>query len=210
MLRFTQSVVFGAVLLVAGSATAVAGTLAPCETVSGNLVSNCGFESGDFGPWSTFDATDNIGVGTSSPTSVAPNSGTFLAYFGQVDSTGGITQMIPTVAGQAYDISFYLQNDGPDNGEGGPGATFFDISFDGGSLYSESQAPAYGFTQFTFTGIVASSDNTPISFTFQQAPAYYSLDDVVVTASAPEPGSIGLIGVGLIGLSLILRRRKKS
>ena len=34
--------------------------------------------------------------------------------------------------------------------------------------------------------------------------------DVVVLSDAPEPGAIGLLGAGLVGFSLILRRRKRA
>jgi hypothetical protein len=183
--------------------------------VAGNLVLNCGFESTDFTSWSQFGNTANNGVGISSPTGTGPNSGTQLAFFGPVDSTGGISQDIATVAGQTYTISFYLQNDGP-NFDGLTGATFFDVSFGGASLYSETDATAgaYPFTQFQFSG-TGTGDTTTLAFTFQQNPAFYSLDDVVVVAAdaaadTPEPGTIGLLGAGLVGFSMMIRRRKRA
>jgi hypothetical protein len=42
-------------------------------------------------------------------------------------------------------------------------------------------------------------DNVPTSFTFDS-----------VDAAAPEPGTIGLLGAGLVGFSLALRRRKRT
>ena len=54
------------------------------------------------------------------------NSGKYAAYFGPVGSIGSISQSLSTVAGQSYEISFYLQN-----GVGGKNS--FDVLFGGGA-----------------------------------------------------------------------------
>lgn len=86
----------------------------PCDGVAGNLVSNCGFETGDFTGWTQFGDTTFDGVLTGDTyviPNVSPNSGLYMANFGSTTNSG-ISQSISTTPGTLYDISFYLENDG--------------------------------------------------------------------------------------------------
>ena len=116
-----------AMLYLAGTALAFATPSAAQE-----LVTNGGFETGNF---SGFTQTGNItfnGVGAGTGT-----SGSFGAFFGAVGSTGGITQSLATSAGQSYLIGFDLANDG-----GTP--NFYDVLFGGVSLFSATNSAAFG------------------------------------------------------------------
>jgi len=63
--------------------------------------------------------------------------------------------------------------------------TYFSVSFGGTTLYSESDAPAYDFKQYFLT-VTASSDSSVLEFMFQDDPAYYNLDDVVVVPASSD------------------------
>ena len=61
-----------------------------CQGVAGNLVANCGFETGDFtGGWSLTGNTGFTGVSSSAPYVF---SGTYGAQLGPIGSDGFLTQ----------------------------------------------------------------------------------------------------------------------
>src|SRR6266404_9344680 len=76
-----------------------------------NLVSNGGFETGNFAGWSQQGNTGFTGV-AGCFSSTCPHSGSFQAYFGPIGSTGGINQTLATDAGSTYTVDFWLANDG--------------------------------------------------------------------------------------------------
>ena len=112
---FTLSFVFSCLLMVQGQGKAAS----ICEAAAGNLVANCGFETGDFTSWnSTGNDTpaeqDNLyGVEGVDPfDSIAPNSGDNQAFFADlVANSTTLSQTITTNPGDTYAISFYLAQD---------------------------------------------------------------------------------------------------
>src|ERR1700694_1505879 len=70
-----------------------------------NLVTNPGFETGDFSGWTQFGDTSFTDV-----QSFNVHSGSFAAEFGQTSSDGGITQNIATTHGITYTVDFWLDN----------------------------------------------------------------------------------------------------
>src|SRR5713226_2730052 len=74
-----------------------------CDGVDGNLVMNCGFETGDFTNWAQSGNTGFTGVDD-----LSANSGAFGAYFGPIGDLGYITQTLSTIPGQTYSLTFYL------------------------------------------------------------------------------------------------------
>src|SRR3546814_10564006 len=88
------------------------------------------------------------------------NSGANAAYFGPVGATASISQVLNTVVGQSYDVSFYLQNSGA-------GTNSFDVFFGGGAAQiSYVDALAMPWTRLSFTG-TAVSDLTTLVFSFR-------------------------------------------
>ena len=73
-----------------------------------NLVTNGGFETGNFSGWTHTDPSgfDNVG---SDP--LFANSGTYHANLGASPNSGHLSQSLTTVAGNFYTLSFYLAND---------------------------------------------------------------------------------------------------
>ena len=70
---------------------------------------NGGFETGDFTGWSGSGNFTDCAVSSSTP---AVNSGQYGALLGPAGSPGFLSQTVPTVPGQTYLLSLWL--DSPD------------------------------------------------------------------------------------------------
>jgi hypothetical protein len=143
-----------------------------CGGVAGNLVTNCGFETGSLSGWNTSNLNATL-VATAGFDNLSPNSGIHFAALGNVGSDGIMSQTLATVIGQSYNISFYFASDG-----GLPND--FSASFGSDLLYSNANVPASGYQLFSFTD-TATSTSTVLSFAERNDPSYQALDDVSVT-----------------------------
>jgi hypothetical protein len=174
-----------------------------CSSVQANLVANCGFETGDFTGWTTGGNFEDTGVSNSFYV-YAPNSGTYFAYLGPVGSDGTLSQILATIPGVSYTVSWYLGSDG-----GTPND--FNATWDGTTIFSQSNLPGTdgGYNLYTFNE-VASGNSTNLTFGFRNDPGYLALDDVSVSngGSTPEPGALALMAAGLLGLAFLRKRRQ--
>jgi hypothetical protein len=174
-----------------------------------NLITNGGFETGDFTGWTQVGDTSYSGVCPSNDQSESCSGrdvfdGKWMGDFGAVHYQGGVMQTVATIPGQTYQISFWLQtgySDPPNSA---------DITFDGQSLFSTVDMGRIPWTQMTFTR-VASGSSADLDFRFYSVLDYYDLDDVsvsVVPAETPEPSTLLLLGSSALGLSWLRRVRR--
>jgi methionine-rich copper-binding protein CopC len=146
-------------------------------TISSNLVTNGGFETGDFTAWTQSGDTGSTGV-TGTFDGTAPHSGSFHAHFGPTGSLGFIAQTLSTIAGASYTLTFWLSHPYSDSTAG----TEWLVRVGGTTLRDVQNAGNFGYTQFTFT-FTATSSSTVLQFGFLEPPSYFFLDDVTVIAN---------------------------
>jgi autotransporter-associated beta strand protein len=140
-----------------------------------NLVVNPGFDADAPGTTAATGFTGWTHGGNLGFTSVSAGCGvgaTQCARLGPIGSTGNLSQMFSTYAGQNYRVSFTLGHDGG-------GVNNFDAAFAGTSVYSVVSEPSFALTPFTFT-LTAPTTSSTLIFSFQQDPAFWSLDDVIL------------------------------
>jgi hypothetical protein len=186
-------------VLLAGAAMALMASAAAVSASATELVTNGGFETGDFSGWTNFGNTGFTGVQTGNFNGVNPTEGGHQSYFGPVGSTGGITQTIATVGGNHYTFSFDLF--------GFVGGNFYSAAFDGVTLLSGSGGTG-GYGSHVFD-VVASGDSTAVTFTFQHNPSFYLLDNVSVSGGVPEPASWALMLSGFLGAGGAIRASRR-
>ncbi len=185
-----------------------------------NLVLNPGFETGDFTDWTSSGDQGSDFVGDSGDYPV--NSGNYAAVLG-AESPSSLTQTLATVAGQSYELSFYLRSSGLIAAIAANGNPFgpqpaavtmpveFQASFDGQLVYDTATDgdPGTSYIQLSFPGLTASSASTLLEFDFENDPSEYFLDDVSVT-TVPEPSCLAIMlagtAFGLGGWRLARRR----
>jgi len=141
------------------------------------LISNGGFETGDFTGWSLSGNATNMYV---TGISQFVESGNYAARLGPIGALGYLSQSnIPTVTNQTYLLSFWLEN--PDGGL----PNEFNVSWNGNIIYDQTNLPQFGWTnmQFAVTAVGATST---LQFGFRNDPQFFGLDAVSLTA-VPTP-----------------------
>ena len=163
------------------------------------LVQNGGFESHLSG-WSSSNCGCTVTSG-----SVA-HSGNLGVLFGGVGSNFPLDQTLSTVAGQSYDISYWVNFlTGPPNA--------VTVSFGGVLLTAvENVTAGAGWIQYTVIG-TATSNSTVLEFGLRQDSTFSGLDDVSVTsltAAVPEPSTWAMMVLGFASLGFMTYRRRQS
>jgi hypothetical protein len=140
-----------------------------------------------------------------------------LTGSGNSGPADGVYQDIATVAGQAYDLSFFVGRASSTGSVAGdyPSAATMRLSIGGGAVMEFVNDTMIdnriAWTQFT-TSFVATGSTTRIAFLNGLGNDYLGLDDVRLTSAAetPEPASWAMMlgGFGAIGGALRSQRRK--
>jgi len=143
---------------------------AACDRVPGNLVRNCGFETGDFTSW--------IRSGNPGFTNIdmpSAHSGSFGLDTGPVTTMGFFEQPLATTAGGSYRLCYWLRNlaGGPDE---------FQVTWDGTIIRDSIDLQPFDYTE-TCHDVVASGSSTTVKFGFRQDPSFFYFDDV---SAAPQ------------------------
>jgi PEP-CTERM motif len=159
------------------------------------LVSNGGFETGDFSGWThtgllTYTKVDSLGA----------HSGSYGYDEGAVTIPHYISQILSTVPNTAYAIDFWLRPNGTSGFESvvkWGGNTIYDAT---DQTVTTSGLTVHAWNQVHFN-VVATSSSTTLELGLRQDVGWSQLDDVSVTA-VPEPSTYlaGLSAIGMLGL----------
>jgi len=190
-----------------------------CATVAGNLVANCGFETGDFTGW-TLSGNDVPGElnnlygveGIDPFDSISPLSGSSQAFFGDlVANSTTLSQTLATTATDQYTVTFFLAQDTA-VGTQPTESNAFSASFGGVTLDNLTGVPVEGYTEYSLIAIAGSSSSV-LSLKLGNDLGEFLLDDVSVvndgpatTTTTPEPPAWMLMLTGIIGLAFLGKR----
>jgi PEP-CTERM motif len=178
----------------------------PCGTVPSNQVKDCGFESGGFfGPPKSWTLSGNPAQNAVTNNPLYVLSGTYGAALGQVGSEATLSQ---TIDGNTF--TFQFRNDV--NYWGVDEISLIPVKSLGGGLelyhynfYLENTSD--GTTPNNFTLLWNGVDVGPTLVNAQAFPYVGIFGNVAGTT--PEPGTLILLGTGILGLAGTLRRKLK-
>jgi hypothetical protein len=179
------------------------GLMLGATAAADELVTNGGFETGDFSGWNVSGYNEGSGI-TNDPMLV--HSGSYAAWFRTMNDSQQVdlSQTLPTTSG-TYDLVFWLKwvDFPPDQ---------FAAYWNGTLVAEIGLRQSFPYQRLEIPNLPASGPSV-LEFTFSsnvdndQWSTWY-LDDVSVTgASAPEPGTLMLLGTGVVGLAGVVRRR---
>lgn len=195
--------------------------------LGGNIVLNGNFGTGDLTSWT-------VNTSSSDPWEVLSDSDTYPGdtYYvstgcvgapcitGTTSEQGSLSQVLTTVNGSTYTLSFEFDTQGDTDTEPNGTPNELDVLWDGVSVLDlgpgGTLGPVYPYTLYTVTGLVGTGSDT-VTFLGRQDPGFDALDNVCVStdstcgsaSSVPEPATAALLGVSLIALLAGLRVRRQ-
>ena len=179
--------------------TAVA-VFALAHPVKANLITNGGFETGDFTGWTVFEiGTPFTAVVGGAVGGISPHSGAFQAAS---DSSGVfLTQSVTTTPGASYIVDFWLAAAAEN------GAISSSVLWAGSVIFGQAFFSSSGYTEHTFT-LTAPSATTELQFFSSSLAGFFLLDDVSVNpAGVPDAGStLPLLSFALLGVAVLRRK----
>jgi hypothetical protein len=177
---------------------------------SANFIQNGSFESGDFTDWTLLNGTGSGNTLSYAQSvdfvwpSVAPpyvaEDGTDFALLGDGKGTGATLSQTVTDSATRLVLSYWVATDGYTGNS-------FSVKWDGttiaGSALTNDTSTTY--TQFQFA--VQGTGSDTLQFVAENTDGFWLLDNV--TIQIPEPGSIALLGSGLIAAAGAFRHRRR-
>lgn len=152
------------------------------------LVTNGGFETGDFTGWTLTSPSGNYSTEVDNSFGLTGNYG---ADFFEEGSLDYIDQTLPTIPGSTYLLSFWLNS--PD----GQTPNEFEASWNGSTLVDLVNLPAIGWTNLQFV-VKATGPATDLQFGGQDDPSDLGLDDVSVISAQPNINHLHVSGSTLV------------
>ena len=205
-MSFTRSAVIFASFALPLALTSTALADASCDAMAGNIIVNCGFETGDFTGWTLNDPSNFSSVETNNPF-----TGTHNAYLGA--APGSLSQTFSDIAGTIYTLKFGLDNEVAVDPNGVPypgsdsfGVSITDVNGTTTSLLDPVSIPQTNFYNVLSYSFVASGSDT-LTFSLNNEPSYYDVDNVSANAPTPEPSSLALMGTGAVIFAAYTRRK---
>jgi hypothetical protein len=160
-----------------------------------NIIMNPGFEAGTV--YWTFTGAGYIHSADGYDPS---HSGSWEAYLNAYPGYGTISQVVATVPGDIYNISFWISSNG------GNGTIYSKF---GSTIGFDASSPAVGFYYYTEETYTATADADTSTFVIggNGITATYFFDDVSVEQATPEPGTLplSLLAFSFLGLATVNR-----
>jgi hypothetical protein len=182
------------------------------QAVQANVLVNGDFETGNLTGWTASGDVNSTSLMPYFGAGVLADNGLHMVAFNAGDSTpnGVLSQTFATMAGTAYTLSF-------DFGVTTNGAQglLVDVLGSGGSLVQSQAFVSYTGLALSHFSLAFTADGSTATLRFSDQinnPTISQdamLDNVSVeAANVPEPGSLALLGLGLLGV--VAARRKKQ
>ena len=168
-----------------------------------NLVSNGGFETGDFTGW-TLQGTQSTLFNVAD---VLSHSGTYSMFCAELEADDDqIQQIVPTTIGQQYSLDFWLLNS--TDGNLGLGDDGLKVIWEGNTVFDLKpvDAPLGVWTPYSLP-LTATGNGSDLHIGGFDVPFAIYLDDISLTA-VPEPGSVALATLSAIGFFAWRRRQR--
>ena len=157
------------------------------------LITNGGFQTGDFTGWTLTGDTNGCSVNNITGSGLPDYLGNFAAALGTTDTNGYLSQTIPTIPSQAYMLSLSLFCDGSTPNE-------FSVSWEGSTLFDQVNVPStdpseYGYVWTNLQFVAASSTaNSLLQLRYRFDNDVFGLGNVSLVALPLSIAGVSLSG----------------
>lgn len=195
VLAVVSAPILSAGFMVAISAPGNADAIA-CNATPGNLVTNCGFETGDFQGWTQGGPTGYTSVASTGVVPwFTPHTGTYGVLTGE-STEATLSQSLATEAGQLYDVGVWLRVK-PGSGTAASDYVILEVDPDGSGPAGWGSPPLVtvhgpgteSYVQYTGS-FTAGGPQSILRFRYVDSPDYWFIDDVTVVARPQQPDGL--------------------